>query len=445
MAEASIRRRLVGLVLGSVTAAWLAVTVAAYLDAHREADRLLDAHLAQVTSILAAGAGHELLELDPDDVGDFAETGAYGHRVSFQVWSEGRELVMSSTDAPRRRLSPALEGFSDSEVAGRRWRVFTTWDREREYLIEVGEDHGVREAIARRLALNALLPLAVGLPVLALLVWWSIGRALRPLAALGDAVGARDPRELRPLEQPVPAEALPLVRRLNELFDRIRRSTELERRFTADASHELRKPVAAVRAQAEVARTTPDAATRDAALDQVIVASDRMADLLQQLLTLARLEGDEANRAAEPMALDAVARAAIADVVSSASGREPDVALDVAGDVRVAGNATLLGIAIRNLVRNALRHGSPPVSVHIATGDDGVTIRVRDSGPGVPPADLAHLGERFFRGGSAAGEGSGLGLSIVRRVVELHGGTVEFGAGPAGRGFEVRLTLPALR
>ena len=442
MAETSIRRRLVALVLGSVTAAWLAVTVAAYFDAHREADRLLDAHLAQVTSILAGGAGHELLELDPEDVGEFAEIGSYGHRVSFQVWNDSGELVLSSKDAPGQRLSPANEGFSDSALAGHRWRVFTTWDREQEFLVEVGEDHSVREAIARRVALNALLPLVAGLPVLGVLIWWSIGRALRPLAQLGDKVAAREPLELRPVALVGPAETMPLVRRLNELFARIQRASELERRFTADASHELRKPVAAVRAQAEVARTTPNPVTRDAALDQVIRASDRMADLLDQLLTLARLEQGDAGVAQDTVALDQVARATIAELASAAPGHEADIELDAPDSVPVRGNATLLGMLLRNLVANALRHGAPPVLVQLACEDHRVTLRVRDAGTGVEPADLERLGERFFRGDSAAGGGSGLGLSIVRRIAELHDATLEFAPGPDGRGFEVRVSLP---
>ncbi|MDH5316033.1 MAG: ATP-binding protein, partial [Gemmatimonadota bacterium] len=366
-----------------------------------------------------------------------------GHRVSFQVWNDDGELVLSSKDAPRQRFSAARRGFSDSEVAGRRWRVFTTLDREREYLIQVGEDHSIREAIARRVALNALLPLAAGLPVLAMLIWWSIGRALRPLANLGDQVAARDPLELRPVDLGVPAETLPLVRRLNELFARIRRATELERRFTADASHELRKPVAAVRAQAEVARTTPDPATRDAALDQVIVASDRMADLLDQLLTLARLEGSEAATAPGIVALDQVARSVIADVASSTPGPEPDIELDAGDATRVRGNATLLGILVRNLVVNALRHGAQPVVVRVAREEGRVTLRVTDAGGGVAPAELDRLGERFFRGGTAGGGGSGLGLSIVRRIAEIHKATVGFSPGPEGRGFQVHVSLPA--
>jgi two-component system, OmpR family, sensor histidine kinase QseC len=442
MSEVSIRRRLVTLLLGSVTAAWLAVTLMAYFDARRETDRLLDAHLAQVTSILAAGAGHELLELDPEDVGKFAETGSYGYEVSFQVWNEDGELVLASKDAPKRRLSPNTGGFTDSELNGHWWRVFTTWDREREFLIEVGEDHSVREAIARRLALNALLPLVAGLPVLGLLIWWSIGRALRPLARLGDEVAARDPLELRPVELAGPAETMPLVRRLNELFARIRRVTALERRFTADASHELRKPVAAVRAQAEVARTTLSAGTRDAALVQVIRASDRMADLLDQLLTLARLDQNDAAATHESVALDQVVRTTIADL-ASASGTEIDIELEATAEAAVRGNATLLAILTRNLVANALRHGAPPVFVNLAREDQYIALRVRDAGPGVSPGELERLGERFFRGSAAAEGGSGLGLSIVQRIAELHHGTVLFGPGPASRGLEVCVRLPA--
>ncbi|MDP2325255.1 MAG: ATP-binding protein [Gammaproteobacteria bacterium] len=441
MAEMSIRRRLITLLLGLVTSAWLAVTIAAYFDAHREADRLLDDHLAQITSILAAGAGHELLELDPEDLEEFAEAGSYGHRVSFQVWNDRGELLLSSQDAPGRRLSPATEGFSDSEVAGRQWRVFTIWDREREYLIEVGEDHSIREAIAGRVALNALLPLVAGLPILGLLIWWSIGRALRPLAHLGDQVAAREPLDLRPVDLIGPAETVPLVRRLNELFERIRRASELERRFTADASHELRQPVSAIRAQAEVARTTPNQVTRDTALNQVIRASDRMADLLDQLLTLARLEQSDAAASPGPVALDQVARATIADL-ASASKEAIDIELEAVTGVQVQGNATLLGILVRNLVANALRHGAPPVFVQVARQDGRVALRVRDAGPGVSPDELERLGERFFRGSAATGGGSGLGLSIVRRIAELHKATVTFAAGPDGRGLEVCVSLP---
>lgn len=439
--NASLRRRLLALLLAALAVAWTAATVATYADAHREVDRLLDAHLAQVTGILAAQAGHELLELDTDD---FVEAGPYGQGVTFQVWQAGGELLVKSADAPGERLGTTERGFSDTVVAGRHWRVFTTRDATHSALIEVAEDHAVRDRIVRQVALNALVPLAVMLPLLALAVWWGVGRALRPLADLGEQVRRRDPMALAPLQAGgAPEEALPLVERLNELFARIRRGTELERRFTADAAHELRKPVAAVRAQAEVARTTRDAATRDGALDQVLRACDRMAGLVEQLLTLARLEQDGALRGAAPQDLAAIARQAVADVAPGALAEcGVEIALEAPAHVTVRGQADLLGIAVRNLLWNAVRHGRAGVQVTVAAGPGGAALAVTDSGPGVPAEELPRLGERFHRG-AAAGPGSGLGLSIVRRIAELHGARLALGPAPGGRGFEARVDFPA--
>lgn len=435
VASVSIRRRLLVLLLGAVTLVWALAGVATYFDALREADRLLDAHLAQSSTLLIAQTGHEILELGPGDLLDPEE---FGKGVTFQAWLDGTQLVTKSRDAPGVRLSPATRGFSDTTVSGRHWRVFTAYDREHELLIEVAEEHAVRQRIATRVAVNALVPLAIALPVLALLLWLGVGRALSPLAQLGEQIRARHPLAPEPLGLlDAPIEVQPLVQRLNELFARIRRSTEIERRFTADASHELRNPVAAVRAQAEVARSTPDAATRNRALDFVLLACDRMAALMDQLLLLARLEQDRPDAALGRHDLAAIVRGAIAELAPSAlADGGADIELEAGGDTHVTGEPALLAILIRNLVQNALRHGRHGVRVSVGREGEAVVLRVTDSGPGVPAAELAQLGERFFRG-SARNEGSGLGLSIVRRIAELHGASVAFAPGPGGRGLQV--------
>ncbi|MCC7328590.1 MAG: sensor histidine kinase N-terminal domain-containing protein [Gammaproteobacteria bacterium] len=434
----SLRTRLLALLVTAVATVWALAAMATYVDAHRAIDRLLDAHLAQATAVLAAEAGHELLELD---AGDLPDAGDFGHGVTFQVWEEGHGLVLKSADAPGVRLSSADHGFTDSMVAGRHWRVFTARDRERRALVEVAEDHVVRERIAGRAALNALRPLALALPLLAVLVWWIVSHTLRPLTGLGEQLRGRRPQALDALDtRSIPAEALPLVQRLNELFSRIRHSTDLQRRFTADASHELRKPVAAVRAQAEVARTTGDVSTRGEALDKVIRACDRMAGLIDQLLTLARLDQDAGLPAAADVDLAATVRQAIADAVV-AGASDADFTFESAGNAHVTGQALLLGTLVRNLLANALHHGAPPVQVSLVDTGAGVHLTVSDHGPGVPAAEMARLGERFFRG-QAAGEGSGLGLSIVRRIAEIHGASVGFGAGASGGGLAVTLTFP---
>lgn len=441
MTRPSLRHRLLGLLLGTLIAGWTAAVVATYVDAHGEIDRLLDAHLAQATGILAAQAGHELLEVDADEI---IGAGPYGQGVTFQVWEAGRVLRVRSADAPGERLSATGHGFTDSTVGGRRWRVFSTWDRTGEVLIEVAENHAIRERIARQVALNALSPLAIALPILALLVWLGVGRALRPLRDLGEEVGRRDPLALEPLDAGgAPAETLPLVDRLNELFSRIRRSTDLERRFTADAAHELRNPVAAIRAQAEVARTTPDPATRDAALDRVVGACDRMAGLVDQLLTLARLEQSTPGHAPIAVDLARIAREVIAEMAPAAlAENDVEITLDAPAPVAAAGTPELVAIIVRNLAWNAVRHGRTGVKVAVHCSAGIAVLEVSDEGPGVTDDELPQLGERFHQG-AGAGAGSGLGLSIVRRIAELHGGRLVLARGDGGRGFVARVEFPA--
>lgn len=436
----SIRRRLLLLLIGSVTLAWVLAALGAYMDTHREIDRLLDAHLAHVTSVLAAQTGHELLELETDDL---LEPGDYAQQVSFQVWLDGEALILKSADAPGVRLTSLDAGFADSEVAGRKWRVFTAWDRGHNVLIEVAEEHAVRERISARVAFNALLPLGIALPLLGILIWWSVSRALRSLDHLGAELGARQPFSLEPLEPgDIPFEALPLVAQINALFARIRHSTETERRFTADAAHELRKPVAAVRAQAEVARTTLDTTVRNKALDNVLRACDRMGLLMEQLLTLARLEQAPASELRAHCELPAITRNVIAELAPAALANGVEISFEAHGNGTVAGQPELLETLIRNLVANAIQHGGADVRVNIDGQADSVTLTVRDSGPGIAPADLPQLGERFFRG-PASGPGSGLGLSIVGRIAELHQAEVTFRNEDAGRGFVVSARFPA--
>jgi two-component system sensor histidine kinase QseC len=436
----SIRRRLLILLMGSITLAWLLAALGAYMDTHREVDRLLDAHLAHVTSILAAQTGHELLELDTDDL---LEPGDYAQQVSFQVWLAGKELILKSADAPGIRLSGIDAGFADSTAAGRRWRVFTTWDQAGSVLIEVAEEHAVRERIAARVAFNVLWPLGVALPLLGLLIWWSVSRALRPLDRLGDQLGTRQALALEPLElQNIPSEAVPMVGQINDLFTRIQHSTEMERRFTADAAHELRKPVAAVRAQAEVARSTGDETVRSKALDQVMQACDRMGVLMEQLLTLARLEQAPSPQLHAHHDLALIVRNAMAELAPAALSNGIDISLETSGNTAVTGQAALLDILIRNLLANAIQHGRRDVQVRVEARPGGVTLTVSDAGPGVPQADLAKLGERFFRG-QATGPGSGLGLSIVRRIADLHQAALSFSSDVTGRGFVASATFPA--
>jgi len=437
----SLRRRLQAWLVLAVAGVWIGVGLMSYFDARRELNVLLDAHLAQSAQLLIAQTGHELMEIDTPSL---AEVFPYGQRVIFQVWSRGGLLVLRSRDAPLTRLSNDAEGFSDAQSAARHWRVYSGWSHDHTVLVQVAEDRTIRERLAARIALNSILPLLIGLPVLAALVSWIVSRALRPLVALGHAVSQRQPSTLLPIETSgVPQEAAALVDRLNDLFDRSRRSLESERRFTANAAHELRNPLAALRAQAEVAAASSNPETSRVALGHVISACDRLARLVQQLLLLARVE--ELPHAFQVSRLDEIARKVLSELAPAAVSIGTNVILEAPGAVLVQGHGELLEIMIRNLVDNAIRHGGKGIDVvvSVSRNDRFVVLDVIDNGAGVDAQTLANLGRRFYRPAGVTAQGSGLGLSLVQRIVEIHSGAVKYLRSPAGRGLQVQVTLPA--
>lgn len=441
----SIRRRLLVPLLATVAGTWLAAAAVSYLDARHRVNELLDAHLAQSAALLVAEASHELEEINTEDM---PQLHRYALRVSFQIWERGKMLRLHSANAPRERLSRKEDGFSDTVVDGKRWRVFSSWDPRHEFLIQVAERSETRDRIAKSVGRNLLAPLLVAVPVLGLLIWFSVARGTRPLVTLGNEVARRDPQNLAPFDASgLPAEVAPLVASLNRLFGRVRRSIEHERRFTSDAAHELRTPIAAVKAQAQVARAATGAAERRRALDMAILGCDHAAHLVEQLLTLARLEPAQALARNEVCDLRAVARGVAADIAPGALSRHVELELAEGPPAPVAGDAALLAVLVRNLVDNAVRYSPAGTFVRVGVEAEGAAVRltVTDQGPGVSAEDLARLGQRFFRVTGTDESGSGLGLSIVQRIAELHGAGVLFEPGPQAKGLCVSVVFSGSR
>jgi len=430
----SLKQRLLVTLLGSIALVWLATAVYSYFDARHELDELLDAHLAQSVSLLLAQTGHELEEIDTERMPQLHKR---ARGVAIQIWENGDALRLHSASAPVTRLSARDEGFSDALIAGRRWRVFSGWDGQRRYLVQVGERYEAREEIAANLARNLLLPLLFALPLLGLLAWLNVARALHPLAALGRQVAERDPGNLGTLDAgAIPAEVMPLVASLNRLFERVAKLIDNERRFTADASHELRTPLAALKIQAQVARASASDAERTRALDQVIAGCDRATHLVQQLLTLARLDPDQRDSGTESCDLQDLARAAVAELAPYALSRKVEIDLAEGAAVELTGNAGLIAILLRNLIDNAVRYSPEGGSVHVRAAADGgvATLTVADQGPGIPADERSKVGQRFYRILGTEEFGSGLGLSIVKRIAELHGASLSLGDGGQGKG-----------
>ncbi|PWB40503.1 MAG: two-component sensor histidine kinase [Rhodocyclales bacterium] len=439
----SLRRRLLFLLSGTVLAAWLATAVFTYFDAREEIGEMLDAHLAQSAGLIAAQLEHEL-----DDDRESTVPRQYKHerKIAFQVWDKKGRLLLRSSSAPETRLQSRSEGYGDAEIDGKRWRIFSRWDESRHYLVQVGERYELRNELAESVASHLLHPLYFALPALALLIWLAVGAGLAPLAGIAREVAQRAPDNLAHLDAGnAPREISPLIAALNALFDRLRTSLEQERRFTADAAHELRTPLAAVKTQAQVALGATGEAERGRALANVVSGTDRAARLVEQLLVLARLDPQTALPPGQRVDLQALAQQGVAELAPAAAGKGVEAGLAPGEAAPVAGDAVLLAVLLRNLLDNAVRYTPPggEVEVSVKPAAGGVSLAVVDSGPGIPEAERGKVFDRFHRVLGTGEEGSGLGLSIVRRIADLHRATVVLGEGPGGRGLRVEVTFPA--
>jgi two-component system sensor histidine kinase QseC len=442
----SLQARLLALVMALVALVWLSTAALTWTDVHHELDELLDAHLTQAAGLLVAQAH----DADEDDTVDLPALHRYAPRVAFQVWS-GPELWLRSAQAPAEpmggpRFAP---GFSDQRFGGAHWRVFSTEGAVAGVRVYVGELHRTREDILWALLRSMLWPVALALPLLVAGSWWAVRRGLAPLRDMGTAIAARDPRALQPLalaDRSLPTEIAPMLLALNRLFERIAQLMDAERRFTADAAHELRTPIAAIRAQAQVALAAREDAPRRHALEAVLLGCERATRLVEQLLTLSRLEAEGAP-ALQPVALDELARQVLADLAPAALDRSQELELEAAPGSRVWAEPTLAAVLIRNLVDNAIRYSPPGARVRVRLareegGVGGVSLAVEDSGPGLDEAQRARLGERFFRVLGSGASGSGLGWSIVRRIAAALGACVDVQRSDELGGLQVRVDWP---
>lgn len=442
--EHSLRRRLLLLLLGAILLLWAAIAAVSFYFARHEIDELMDAQLAQSAQVIMALAQADMEQVAAE-VEEFKHQ--YEQKLSFQVLDTKGRTLLRTANAPQGRMSDTEDGFSSTVVEGMVWRVFSRWDSGQRFLVQVGQSDEIRDELAGDVMLTLLAPVLFAFPVLALLIWVSVGRGLAPLQRAAQEVQARDPGNLTPLgEEGAPTEVRPLLAGLNALFRRLGDAFEAERRFTADAAHELRTPLAALRTQAQVALRAADEAGRRHALEQVIVGVDRATQLVEQLLTLARVDPESSHAGGEAVDLDNMASEVLAQLAPAALRRGTELRLEEPrGEPRPRGDRAMLGILLRNLADNAIRYTPRGGAVRVATGaEDGhAWLEVEDNGPGIPPAERDKVFQRFYRVLGTGEGGSGLGLSIVRRIADLHGAQLGLGEGDDGKGLRVRVTFPA--
>lgn len=447
----SIHRRLLSILLATFAIGWLALALLSYFSARHEIEELFDAELAQSARVLLGLTLHEIEEerakgeggqlpvaIDPTLAGH-----QYEEKIAFQIWA-GSTLLLRSPNAPVEPLSLSA-GYSDRSIGADPWRVFSLIDTDRSIKIDVGEHYAVRDDLIYDILRDLSWPLLFTLPFLAFAIGGGIRRALAPLAATTREIRRRSPEQLAPLDaHDAPAEVWPLVDALNDLLGRLQAALDGERRFTANASHELRTPLAGLKAQAQVALRAGDDAQRRQALSQIVSGVDRATHLLEQLLMLARLDPDSTGARYEVIAPAPVAREVIAELALAAVAKGIDLSFDNGGDAKILADRTAFAVLLRNLVDNAICYSDAGgrVRIRIATVDGHVELVVCDAGPGIAPEQRLRVLERFYRVAGASGAGCGLGLSIVKRIAELHGATLALADAAPGPGLEVRVRFP---
>ncbi|WP_233830301.1 ATP-binding protein [Paraburkholderia sp. ZP32-5] len=417
----SIRRWLLGWLIFGTAAASVVAAYAIFHTARREASELFDYELRTVALSLPSNLRGAADGAQPEpDFGDLADD-----RIVIEIWDRSGASIYHSAQAPVfARLPP---GFNTVELGDAHWRAFGAEQGER--YVQVAQPVSVREDLALQLALHTLWPLAVLLPVTIGLVLLVVARGLAPIGGLSRALATRSIDSLEPLrfDGNVPVEIRPLVEALNDLLQRLNTASQAQRTFIADAAHELRSPLAALKLQLQAASRDGSLKGEGHTLERVEHRVNRIIHLVQQLLTLAREDAQPAT-SMEPVSLRRIGEQAVSDFSLLAEMREIDLGLECEGERMPNDTYTVLAeshgmsVLLGNLINNAIRHTPAGGRVDVVLRRDGerVGFEVVDSGTGIAPAELERVFDRFYRGEGAKGEGSGLGLAIVARIAGRH-------------------------
>ena len=315
-------------------------------------------------------------------------------------------------------------------------------------LIQVAERSTLRDNFARQIMLRMMIPQGVLVLLSTLAVWFGVGIGLRALTSMRREIENRSHIDLSPIDETgAPAEVRPLVRAMNDLLSRLSAALAAQQRFIADAAHQLRTPVAALKMQAELATRQVRDGEAAATLQHLQTAADHAARLVGQLLTLARAEpGSHRSVMRQPVALMSLARDVCGEWVPRALTRQIDLGFDDASaPAEISADPFLIHEMLNNLIDNAIRYtpAGGHVTVRVRLQNDQAMLEVEDDGPGIPVEEREKVFERFYRMPGGAPEGCGLGLAIVREIAQGHQATVAVHAGAGGRGTCVTITFRA--
>ena len=358
------------------------------------------------------------------------------------IWDrEGRRLVADRAGAELPYHRDAT-GFTNEKIQDQDWRIYYLQSASGDWLIAAGQKVYERDEMVLGLTTSQVLPWVAVLPILLLAMSWGVRRALAPLREIGDELRERQPDELQPLnDRLAPSELKPLIGAMNGLFSRIEMMLKRERRFTADAAHELRTPLAVLRAQWDVVRRSQNDEERATAEAKLTAGMERMGRLVAQMLALSRLEASQTVPRTADVRWNPVVEQVIDDCLELADRRRVELAVEwpQAGrhPMPLLGEESLIVMLLRNLVDNAVRYARTDTTVSVRIAEDELAVENIAEVPS--PEQLTRLGERFYRPEGPLESGSGLGISIARRIAALHGMRLDIGLSADSSGVRAAL------
>jgi two-component system OmpR family sensor kinase len=442
-------RRLVGILVVLIGGIWLVGVGIAAISIQHDIVEVFDSSLQETAQRLMPLALDDLDELGEHDgeerqLADIFPASEHKEHLLYQVRNASGRVLLRSHDAPVEPFpAPLTRGYFDDEG----WRYFTEVSPNRHIFVQVAELPKERREAIRAVWLGLLTPLFGLLPVAALVIYWTVKRTTRPIIEVQRQIGTRNGENLEPIDpKGLPDELAPIIHDMNRLLERLKAALEAERAFAANSAHELRNPIAAARAQAEVIADSLRGSPDYARAAQLIDMLGQLGRRTEKILQLARTEAGLGLGRTETD-LVAVTRLVVADYV-----RRPQLAERLTFDpgqsetLAVAIDPDALGIALQNLIDNALSHGAPEGRVEI-TIEPEASVHIINEGPVVSASALVALTKRFERAGATRAPGAGLGLSIVEQIMHQAGGHLELASPARGResGFEATLVLPAKR
>lgn len=425
----SLRARLLLALLSLLACAAVVMGGLAYRNTLAQAEALFDYQLRQMALSLR----------DQGEVVASGEEWLSDERLDFviQIWSRDGRVIYAS-QAHEVLPNRAQLGYADIRAGSQLWRTYSVATPAR--VIQVAQPEAVRRRMATDSALRSVTPLLLLAPALALAAWWLAIITLRPLQRMATEVHARDASSLQPIALTgLPGEIAPLAQALNDLLARLATAWQAQRAFVADAAHELRSPLTALKLQLHLLRNSSEGPQREAALEDLAQGIERASRLVEQLLLLARNEPDAPAQSMQMLDLDELVRREVASLAPMARVKRTDIELLSSGPLEIQGHPQSLASLVRNLMENAIQHSPAGARVQVQLGSaaapDGAmapTVVVDDSGPGIPAPERERAFDRFYRRASTDVPGSGLGLAIVRAVAERHQARVSLDASALG-------------